>query len=151
MHMPIFSISAHHCGMIEGITLPFGVAKPRQQRHMALLAGESIPHDNRTLIVIDQNSEAMAAAKEVPMPTGALALRHGEAHSRDAVRRVQDGSEHVCCDNIPGEEAEQRRFPVMLAETFEELGIREDDSPVLTWKGGWLRRETEEDLLEELV
>lgn len=44
----------------------------------------------------------------------------------------------------------------MFAETFEELGVREDAAPECadeggTREGGWLRRETEEDLLEEIL
>jgi hypothetical protein len=55
------------------------------------------------------------------------------------------------------EEAEQRRLTVVFPESFEKLGVGEDDAPKLAdkrgaWKRGGLRREAEEDLLQkELV
>jgi hypothetical protein len=124
---------------------------------VAVPAGEGIPHENLTLMVVDQDGEAMAAACEAPIPVGAVDPRQREAGGRDAVGRVEDGREddrvHA---EIPNEEAEQRRLPVALAETGEELGAGEDASPALADEGGAgegrrLRREAEEDLLQEVL
>jgi hypothetical protein len=57
---------------------------------------------------------------------------------------------------MPPEEAQQRRLLVVFAEAFDEVGVREDASPAgadegCTWEGRRLRREAEEDLLEEIL
>jgi hypothetical protein len=61
---------------------------------MALLASEGIPHDDLVLILIDQDGEAMAAAHEAPQ-LASMPPRHREPGGRDAVGRLQGGSEDV--------------------------------------------------------
>lgn len=95
----------------------------------------------------------MAAAHVFILMVGSSALGQGEAGSRDAVRRVHGRNEAF---SIPSEEAEQRRFPVVLAEAFAELVFGEDAAPVLAYGGhagerGRLWREADKDLDEEVV
>jgi hypothetical protein len=154
VHMPIFSISAQHGGL-KGI--PPSIVHSRWKWHAVLLAGEGIPHDNLALIAIDQDGEAVTAAHEAPLLTWAVSLRQGKTGVRDAVRRVQGGSEERLRSNLFCEEAEQRRLTVVFPEAFEKLGVGEDAAPKLAdergaRKRGGLRREAEEDLLQkELV
>jgi hypothetical protein len=109
-------------------------------------------------MVIDQDGEAMAAALEEPLLVGLGATdpRQVEAGVLDAVGRVQDGREDGVGAEIRYEEAEQRRLPVALAEPGEKLGTGKDASPSLANEGGAgegrrLRREAEEDLLQEVL
>ena len=52
-----------------------------------------------------------------------------EAFGGDAVGRVQDGFEGGISETRPFEEAQERRFRLVSAETVEEAGIREDTAP----------------------
>jgi hypothetical protein len=113
VHMLIFSISAQHGGL-KGI--PPSIVHSRWKWHAVLLAGEGIPHDNLALIAIDQDGEAVTAAHEEPLFIGAVSLRQGKAGVRDAVRRVQGGSEER--GNMACEEAEQRRLTVVFPEAY---------------------------------
>jgi hypothetical protein len=129
---------------------------------LVLLAGEGIPDYGLAPPPVDEESEAVAAALEVPIraPTfrlgGSDALRHGEARGGDA---VHDGSEdEVCVRGLPHKEAEQRRLlpPVVFPEALDEIGVTEDVSPLLAdeggaCKGGRLRSEAEEDLLQQVL
>lgn len=119
-----------------------------------LSASERVPHEGLALLLVDQDSKAMAAAHVFSMVVvGCVSLGHGEAGSSDTVGRVHDRGEAV---SITFKEAEQRRLPVVLAEAFEELGVGEDVAPALAHGGragerGRLRRETDEDLGKEIV
>jgi hypothetical protein len=42
---------------------------------VAVPAGEGIPHENLTLMVVDKDGEAMVAAHEAPIPVGAVDAR----------------------------------------------------------------------------
>ena len=100
----------------------------------------------------------MAAVDQAP----ALAAvgSQGEASGRDAVGRVQGGSETdsvvIIRVGVAAEEAEERRLPVVDAEAAEELGVGGEASPALGDDGGAqevgrLRGEAEEDFREEVV
>uniref|UniRef100_R7WDT6 Uncharacterized protein n=1 Tax=Aegilops tauschii TaxID=37682 RepID=R7WDT6_AEGTA len=104
-----------------------------------------------------KDSEAVVASHEVPLVLGeVVALWKSKSRCWDAVRPIQDGSKGAVAQGHNQKEAEQRRFLVVLAKAVGELGVREDAVPACadkggTGEGGWLRRETEEDLLEEVL
>lgn len=154
MDMPIFGISTQHCGTPHTEIPHEGVIEPGWKIHAVLSAGEGIPHEGLAILLVDQNSEAVAAAHVFSMvAVGRAALGHGEAGGSDTVRRVHDGSKAV---GIPFKEAEQRRLSVVLAEAFEELGVGEDAKPALAHdrcagERGRIGREADEDLSEEIV
>lgn len=97
----------------------------------------------------------MAASEQVPASVGFAGLGHGEALGRDVIGRIywfEDGG------HAPffGEEAEEWRLLVVSPKAGEELGVGEDAAPARAdeggaWEGGWLCREAEEDLLEEVL
>jgi hypothetical protein len=156
MHMPIHGVCTKHGSVAAPHSSAFIVAESRRERYVVLLAGERIPHNELVLVVIGQDGEAVAAAQEAPLVTGVMALRQEEAGGRDAVGRFQNGREKSCCTNEPCEEAQQRRLPVVLAKAAYELGVGDDAAPWLAHRGcsregRWLRREAEEDLLEEVI
>jgi hypothetical protein len=88
---------------------------------------------------------------------GASALGHGEALGRDAVGfRVCNRKEVVSHAMCTYEEAQQRRLLVIFAEASEKLRVGEDVAPSRTNEGGagergWLWREPEKDLTEEVL
>jgi hypothetical protein len=83
--------------------------EPRRERYTVLLAGEGIPHDN-LMSVIDQDGEAVAAAKEAPEMARVSALGHGEPLGRDAVRfDVQNRKKVMLCSGNQWGVSQQRR------------------------------------------
>ena len=54
----------------------------------------------------------------------------------EAVGRVQDGSEGGICEARHFEEAQERRFRVVSAQTALEAGIGEDAAPARAYEGG---------------
>lgn len=97
----------------------------------------------------------MAATEHVPAGIESVILGHGEALGRDAVWWVQNRIEDGGTVRFY-EEAEERRFPVVSTEAFDELGIGEDAAPAWADEGsagerGWLWREAEENLVEEVL
>lgn len=93
----------------------------------------------------------MAAIDEVSLLAGAVAPWQREARGGDAVGRVEGRGEDVVPAVVsPGEKAEQRRVAVVSSEAVEELGVREDATPVFADQGEareqrWLWREAEKD------
>ena len=102
--MPIFGISTQHCGTPHTEIPREGVIEPGWKIHAVLSASEGVPHEGLAILLVDQNSEAMAAAHEGPgFVVVCAALGQVEAGGRDTARRVQYGSEAI---NITFKETE---------------------------------------------
>lgn len=97
----------------------------------------------------------MAATEKVLASIESI-LGQGEALGGDAIGWVESGIEDGGKARFREEETEKRGFPVVSTEALDELGVGEDAMPARADEGstgerGWLRRQAEENLLEEVL
>jgi hypothetical protein len=113
----------------------YGVVELGRKSNSALLTGDWVPHEGLRKLLVEEKGEAVAAIHQVQALAGAL--RQGEARGGYAVGRVQRGSEAVKgAVSFEGDEAEERRLPVVRAEAAEEAGVGDEAAPALANGGG---------------
>jgi hypothetical protein len=152
MAMVVISGSAEHHRVYDALSS--NAVKLWRNPYSAPLTGDGVPHEDLGAVPVEEKGEAVPAVHEAQALAGAMRL--GESPGRDAVGRVQRGSEAIAGRFMEGEEAEERGLPVVRAEAAEEAGVGDEAAPALAddggaEEGGRLRREAEEDLTEEVV
>ena len=142
--------SAKH-GAVEDNNLL--VVEPWWDGHTTAVSGGWVPNHDLVQRPVKEEDASMAAAHQLHVAIEDVWME--ETLMRDEIWRAEIGPE----ERFPGvshDEAEDRRFPVVVAEAAEEPGVGDDAAPLLAdggdaGQGRGLWGEEEEDLPEEVV